>query len=211
MEKNRKKTKDMPSSLPGTSASDLMGKQSVRATFRLSTEAIRILSIVSVHMGIRQKSLLDYLAEDEKTLQRMAEEIPAHDFERKKQIAKTFVLSRKTLRCLDEISGQYSIPRDLLVESLILRLRPLVSGEREKHRKRMELVRETEILLETGEKIREKSQTYLGADDPLSVQVEKIMLACRNMHRQIAAFVEKAEAAQHGQQRKTGEHKEIPV
>jgi len=152
--------------MPGTSASELMGKQSVRATFRLSPEAIRILSIVSAHMGIRQKSLLDYLAEDEKALQIMACEIPVHDFERKKQVAKTFVLSRKTLRTLNEISAKYGLSRDILAEYLVMRLRPLVSGEREKQRRRSELLEKTGTLLTEGERIQEKSAVSLGKDDP---------------------------------------------
>ncbi|MGE0087752.1 MAG: hypothetical protein AB7S75_25350 [Desulfococcaceae bacterium] len=198
MKKNRKKTKDMHMSLPRTSASELMGKQSVRATFRLSTEAISILSKISLHMGILQKTLLDHLAEDEKTLQIMAGEIPQHDPERKKRIPKTFVLSRKTLRVLDEISEEQSRPRDLLVEYLIMRLRPLVSGEREKHGKRTGLVQETGELLESVEKILEKSAASLGKDDPLYIQLEKMVLAFRNAHRQIAVFVKKGETAEKG-------------
>ncbi len=199
MENSRKKTKDRNSSLPGTSASELMGNQSVRATFRLSPEAIRIISTVSAHMGIRQKSLLDHLAEDEKTLRIMAGEIPVHDSQRKTRIPKTFVLSRKTLRVLDEISEEQSRPRDLLVEYLIMRLRPLVSGEREKQGKRTGLVQETGELLESVEKILEKSADALGQDDPLYIQLEKMVLAFRNAYRQIAAFVEKGEAAEERQ------------
>ncbi|MEZ4529201.1 MAG: hypothetical protein R2941_25085 [Desulfobacterales bacterium] len=111
MENDRKKTGDMRRFLPGTSASDLMGKQSVRATFRLSSEAAKMLSIVSAHMRIRQKALLDYLAEDGKTLQIIAGQIPAQDSQRKKKIPKTFVLSRKTLHSLDETAREYHIPR----------------------------------------------------------------------------------------------------
>ena len=46
-------------SLPQPSPDDLRGRQSVRATFRLSAKAIDAMSIVSVHLGIKQKSLFD--------------------------------------------------------------------------------------------------------------------------------------------------------
>ncbi len=45
--------------LPRPSSKDLRGRQSVRATFKLSARAIEALSIVAVHLGIKQKSLFD--------------------------------------------------------------------------------------------------------------------------------------------------------
>jgi len=36
---------------------DLLGKKSVRATFKLRPEAIEMLSILSAQLGIKQKSL----------------------------------------------------------------------------------------------------------------------------------------------------------
>jgi len=47
--------------LPEPTSAELRGRQSVRATFRLSERAIDALSIVSVHLGIKQKSLFDHL------------------------------------------------------------------------------------------------------------------------------------------------------
>ncbi len=198
MKNDKKKTRDRKIWLPGTSASDLMGKQSVRATFRLSSGAIRTVSIVSAQMGIRQKSLFDHLAEDKTALKAIAGKIPLQDPDRKKRISKTFVLSRKTLRSLDEISGECNRSRDLLVEYLIMRLHPLVSGEREKHRKRRVLLEEAAGVLETGENMLEKSGDSLGKEDPLYIWFEKMVSAFRNAHRQIAAFVEKGETAEKG-------------
>jgi citrate lyase gamma subunit len=42
-------------SLPLPSSVDLRGRQSVRATFKLSAKAIDTLSLVAVHLGIKQK------------------------------------------------------------------------------------------------------------------------------------------------------------
>jgi len=98
--------------------------------------AIEALSIVAVHLGIKQKSLFDHLIEDVQTLNAIAKEIEAEEFRSLSRIQKTFVISRRTLVCLDEISRQFRAPRDALVEYSIQRLLPVIHREREKHRRR---------------------------------------------------------------------------
>ena len=44
--------------------SDLRGKQSIRATFKLSEKSIEIISVVASRLGIKQKSLFDHLIDD---------------------------------------------------------------------------------------------------------------------------------------------------
>ena len=51
---------------------DLRGKQSVRATFKLTKKAIDSLGVVALHMGIKQKSLFDHIIEDTSTLKELA-------------------------------------------------------------------------------------------------------------------------------------------
>lgn len=187
--------KEFQISLPGASASELMGKQSVRATFRLSNDAIKIISIVSAHMGIKQKSLFDHLAEDEKTLEMLAQEIRKKEIQQTGRIPKTFVLSRRTLASIEETSKNCNAPRDALVEYSIMRLRPLISKERKKHARRCRLLKETKELLAKGEGILEKSGKSLGTEDPFHTHLEKAVSAFRNAHRQMVSFVEKGEAA----------------
>ena len=43
------------------SSSGLRGRQSVRATFRLSEACIDAISIVATHLGIKQKSIFEWL------------------------------------------------------------------------------------------------------------------------------------------------------
>ena len=50
------------------STEDLRGKQSVRATFKLSPRAISAISVMALHLGIKQKSLFDHLMDDEAAL-----------------------------------------------------------------------------------------------------------------------------------------------
>ncbi len=117
--------------LPEPTSAELRGRQSVRATFRLSERAIDALSIVSVHLGIKQKSLFDHLIEDSDTLRLIAREIEAYKFQQLNRIQKTYVLSRKTLSSLDRAARSQNAPRDALVEYSIQRLLPIILKERE--------------------------------------------------------------------------------
>ena len=40
---------------------ELLGKKSVRATFKLRPAVIELFSILATHLGIKQKSLLEYV------------------------------------------------------------------------------------------------------------------------------------------------------
>ena len=129
------------------SSSDLRGRQSVRATFKLSENAINTMSVVAAHLGIRQKSLFDHLIEDTWSLGLIASGVQPDRFSRLKRIQKTYVISRKTLCCLDDASKDFDASRDALVEYSIQRLLPLIEEERERHGKRKEILDEmTEYL-----------------------------------------------------------------
>jgi hypothetical protein len=179
--------------LPQPAAEDLRGRQSVRATFKLSPRAIEALSIVAVHLGIKQKSLFDHLIEDVQTLNTIAHEIEADQFRSLDRIQKTFVISRRTLVCLDEISKESRTPRDALVEYSIQRLLPVILREREKHRKRKKLRDEINQHVEEGLKLLERSKSLLGEDDPVTARFEAAMIYYGNMRATIAHFVEKGD------------------
>jgi len=179
--------------LPQPDAADLRGRQSVRATFKLSSRAIEALSIVAVHLGIKQKSLFDHLIEDVPTLNAIAKEMEAEEFRSLSRIQKTFVISRRTLVCLDEISRQFRAPRDALVEYSIQRLLPVIHREREKHRRRKKLLAEINQHFQEGLKLVEKSVLVLGEDDPVSSRLAAAMEAYTGARDQIEHFVEKAD------------------
>jgi hypothetical protein len=180
-------------SLPLPSAEDLRGRQSVRATFKLSSKAIDALSVVAVHLGIKQKSLFDQLIEDAKSLSLIAKEIESAEFHALERIQKTFVISRKTLRSLEDISREFNAPRDALVEYSIQRLLPVITREREKHHKRKEILRDINAHFEQGLRILTKTRELLGEDDPVYARLENAMGACINARDNIEQFVEKCE------------------
>ena len=173
------------------SSSDLRGRQSVRATFKLTENAINTMSIVAAHLGIKQKSLFDHLIEDTRSLGLIASGLQPDRFSRLKRIQKTYVISRKTLCCLDDASKDLDASRDALVEYSIQRLLPLIEEERERHRKRREILDEMTEYLEQGEGLLGKSQKLLGEDDPVHERIEAAMRAGRKAHNAIVSFVER--------------------
>ena len=179
--------------LPLPSGQDLRGRQSVRATFKLSARAIEALSIVAVHLGIKQKSLFDHLIEDAQSLKLIAREIESERFGSLRRIQKTFVISRKTLSRLDETSRRFNAPRDALVEYSIQRLMPVITRERERHRKRKEILGEMNEYLENGLEILQKSRMLLGEEDPVSIRLSAALKALVNAQSNAKAFVEKGE------------------
>ncbi|MGD2127512.1 MAG: hypothetical protein PVG99_15650 [Desulfobacteraceae bacterium] len=173
------------------SSSDLRGRQSVRATFRLSEKAIEAVSILSVHLGIKQKSLFDHLLEDRASLDRIAKEIQSGKIEQQSRLQKTYVLSRKTLSCLDRTSKSFDTPRDVLVEYSIRRLLPLITQERDKHQKRKEILEELGEYLRQSKKVLQKSKELLGQDDPVHDKLESAMKALFSAYTHIESFVER--------------------
>ena len=191
MKKNDKQKGENDISLPLTSSSDLRSRQSVRATFKLTEKAIETISIVAFHMGIKQKSLFDHLIEDARSLNSIAREIKHPEFRKQDRIQKTYVISRKTLSCLEKVSKNFGAPRDALVEYSIKRLMPVITEERAKHRERKKILGEITEYLKQGEKILRKSREILGEDDPVCYKFENAMAAICNAHSSIKSFVER--------------------
>jgi len=191
MKRNEKDEPTRTISLPQPSPSELRGRQSVRATFRLSERAIEALSIVSFHLGIKQKSLFDHLLEDMEALNLIAERFKSEEFNQPNRVQKTFVLSRRTLSSLDQVAKSFDTPRDALVEYSIQRLLPVIANEREKHRLRKEVFGDMNQYINQGEKILRKARELLGNEDPVYNRLEAAITVLFNAHNDIRSFVEK--------------------
>jgi hypothetical protein len=189
-----KKSKNSPLeeiTLPLPSSADLRGRQSVRATFKLSARAIDVLSIMARQLGIKQKSLFDHLIEDVKSLNVIANEIEDEVFGALDRVQKTFVVSRRTLLCLEQTSRQFNAPRDALVEYSIQRLLPVIAKERERHSKRKAILNDINAHLAQGLKILQKAQSLLGEDDPVYARFETAMHSLVNSQSHIENYVKK--------------------
>lgn len=171
------------------SAQQLRGKQSVRATFRLSDQMIDLLRVAATHLEVKQKSLIDELVQNRETLDRVAGESPESGQETKKRRQKTFVLSRNSLDLLDNISDKYNLSRDYLVELCISRLIPFVDSEQEKHKQRRQLIKEFDKYLCDGKKLLEKAGIMLGPDDRFRTKFEEIVTYTEQNIEELRRFV----------------------
>lgn len=168
----------------------LRGHQSVRTTFKLSERSINALSILAGQMGIKQKSLFDHLVDDVQALKAIAQQFetfPGAD----QRIAKTYVISRKTLESLEQISSRYNTPRDALVEFSIERILPLIEMEKAKYSRRTKIAEQLAVLVEKSMKLLEEASGDLGADDPVVQEIYAIVRTADASYQRISAFLEK--------------------
>jgi hypothetical protein len=189
--KNKEKQSENEGSASEPATLDLRGRQSVRATFRLSEACIEAISILSAQLGIKQKSVFDHLMEDDRGLNNMARDLENTKFDRHERIQKTFVVSRRSLTFLDMISRRHNAPRDALVEYSVRRLWPIIANERAKHQKRKVLLTEIADHFAEGENLLLKAAKDLGTDDPIVDKLETAMSVYRNALDAIAHFVER--------------------
>ena len=191
MKEDEKKGMTNEASLPRTFTSDLRGRQSVRATFKLSEGCIEAISIVAAHLGIKQKSLFDHLAEDGQSLRSIAREIQDAKLDKQGRIQKTYVISRRSLSSLEHVSRNFNAPRDALIELSVQRLLPIIAKERKKHEKRKEMLKEIENHFKAGSVLLHKLKGSLEAEDPIFQKFESMMAVYESAYQYMAAFVEK--------------------
>lgn len=173
------------------SINELMMKQSVRATFKLPQELIELLGVIAGQLGIKQKSLLDQLAEDHLILNQLAQKAQNSPGKTKRRRQKTFVVSRSTLDAINTIARNQNIPRDRLVEISIKRLVPLIETELDKHNKRKTVLKEMKEYLSYGQKLKQRTQALLATDDLLFQMIEQqLELAEKNID-EAASIIEK--------------------
>jgi len=191
MNKDKEKQWDMELSVSKPSTMDLRGRQSVRATFRLSEACIDAITILSAQLGIKQKSVFDHLLEDAQVLRNVARELEDTQFDRHGRIQKTFVVSRRSLSFLDMISSKHNAPRDALVEYSVRRLLPIIANERKKHEKRKELLGEISNHFNDGETLLSEAEELLGGDDLIVNKLQIAMSVYQNVLDDITNFIER--------------------
>jgi hypothetical protein len=172
---------------------ELRGRQSIRATFKLSSGCIEAISIVARQLGIKQKSLFDHLTEDAQILKGIARAARNVQLGHLDRIQKTFVISRRSLRSIESISKQYNTPRDALVEYSVKRLLPIIELEREKHRRRKMMLDQLQQHLRMTVALGETVENQLGGEDPFSSWMRSLVHFCQNTVHQIQDFVERGE------------------
>ncbi|MGD9188462.1 MAG: hypothetical protein PVI89_09635 [Desulfobacteraceae bacterium] len=177
--------------LLGSTFADLRGRQSVRATFKLTSDCIDAIGIVAAQLGIKQKSLFDHLFQDTDTLSSIARNVKNAQLRAAGRVQKTYVMSRSALLQLEEIARHFNAPRDVLIEFSVQRLLPIIANERKRYRKRKEIFRQIQQHLEQGRRLLKTAYAELGEDDPLTDRLTAAMGVYESANKQIAAVMEK--------------------
>jgi len=186
-----KKRKDQSSSLTFISSSGLRGRQSVRATFKLSSGCIEAISIVAAQLGIKQKSLFDHLTQNSESLNAIAREVQNARMRAENRVQKTYVISRKSLSLLDEISRAFNAPRDALVEFSVRRLLPVIDNEQKKYERRKAAFGGIRRHLGHGRQMVDTMIAELGEDDPVVAKMISVMENYNGAARAIETFLER--------------------
>lgn len=174
-----------------TYTADLKGRQSVRTTFKLPPRSIDALSLLAGQLGIKQKSIFDHLVDDTRALQALAREIEKREAVEENRVAKTYVISRKTLENLEQVCKRYQTPRDALVEFSIERIMPLIQEEKKKHENRKKLQKKLAQLLVDSKALLEESGQLLDRDDPVFEQVYQIARSVKSNSDEINDIIER--------------------
>jgi hypothetical protein len=190
MGKSNKKTIILKMNLPDACSTELRGRQSVRATFKLSSASIDAISVVARHLGIKQKSLFDHLVEDIQSLTSVAKEAGKLKKSRGHRVQKTFVISRRSLCSLDQVSKSFNTPRDALVEISVQRLLPLIANERGQQEKRRKMLVEVQKHFQKDVLLLEKWRKALGDEDPLVDRLAAVVHDRENALRQMNDIIE---------------------
>ena len=159
---------------------DLLGKKSVPATFKMRPEVIEVLSILSTQLGIKQKSLLDFLMEDAKALRAVAREIVPDRLDKDGRIRNTWVVSQKSLATLKAVAKQSSTSRDDLVELMIQRLLPVFEKEHRRQGEREKALAKVREHFNQGKPLVDEIRRMVGKEDSLYQSIKGVMESYAN-------------------------------
>ena len=173
-----------------TELADLLGKKSVRVTFKLHPAAIELLSVLASQLGIKQKSLFDYLMEDEDALRAMAASSPSDTSLKEQRIQKTYVVSQRSLVTLKAVSQRSPASRDDLIERSIHRLLPVFEKERTRQRKRSAALAKIENHFKQGNALLDEIKKMVGEEDVIVQSLVSVISAYAKAYSEIEKRVE---------------------
>jgi hypothetical protein len=185
------KTASTSLKLPKMTSSALKGKQSVRTSFKLSDACIQAINIVSTQLGLKHRSLFDYLVEDTNALKAIAEDIGKIDNKQDEKNQKSYIISRETLKLIDDTCGDLNISRDTLIEHSVRRLLPIIEKEIRNHRRRKDMLEMVNKHYTDGSLVLNKIKDSVGTDDPIYRAFKNSVSSCKQVNTQIRHIVSK--------------------
>lgn len=182
------------SSVLGSTFDDLRGRQSVRATFKLTNDCIEAISIVAAQLGIKQKSLFDHLFQDTDALSTIARKYSNARFHSVNRVQKTYVMSRNSLLSLEDVAKHFNAPRDMLIEISVQGLLPVITSERQRYAKRKAVFSRIKRHLDEGRRLLEEAYSELGEEDPLTDRLTAAMGMYESAFKQMSHFMERGKS-----------------
>ncbi len=179
---------------PRTTLNELRGRQSVRATFKLTNGCINAISIVAAQMGIKQKSLFDHLFQDIDTLSSIAKKFSNARLKAADRVQKTFVMSRSALLSLEDVAEHFNAPRDVLIEISVQRLLPIIAKERQRYAKRKTVFDRITRHLEQGRNLLKDAYAELGEEDLITDRLTATMGLYESAYKQMAGFMQRGKS-----------------
>ena len=183
------KTSQIPAQAAGIN--DLLGKKSVRATFKLQPEAINLIGLLAAQLGIKQKSLFDYLMEDEEALHAIAQSRPSGKPVSTPRIQKTFVVSQRSLSALDAAAQRSPLSRNDLIERSVQRLLPVLEKERIRYEKRAAGLTRIKDHFNKGNTLLRALKDSLGEEDRLYQSMLSVIDAYAKAVAELDELIEK--------------------
>lgn len=177
--------------LPKMTTTGLKGKQSVRTSFKLSPACIHAINIVATQLGIKHRSLFDYLVEDTESLQAVAAGIASEARATAKGVQKSFIVSRESLRTIDDLCRNLKISRDTLIELSVRRLLPIIEKEIENHRRRKALFELVRTHHQDSRKVLDRIKESVGKEDPIYRAYQNTVSTCRQVMTQVSDIISK--------------------
>jgi hypothetical protein len=182
--------------LPKMTTTALRGKQSVRTSFKLSEASIQAINIVTTQLGIKHRSLFNYLVEDTDSLEVIAKEISIENHFENKGIQKSFIVSRETLLSIETICEKLKISRDALIELSIRRLLPIIQKEMESHRKRKDMLELVQNHYRDSRTVLNQIKECVGAEDTIYKVFQNTVSACKQAKDQLNDIISKGKVVE---------------
>lgn len=165
----------------GKKAFAFESRQSVRTTFSLTKETSGKIKSLAKDRGITVKEFFEICFD----LFDLLDDFMSAGMgkgkrweEMKLQVRKTYVISRRTLTRLNEFSEKYKLPRDIVVESLIMAYTLTMEAHRSLAKKALPIIKD--FLSPSGE-TRKKLTEILPENDPIVQRFEYIDIMIWNL------------------------------
>lgn len=172
-------------------------EKSVRATFQMSKEGCESLKWVKRYYGTSMKRIISLAIMNliPKIIDRSVLKKVSESFEKitpSQKVQKTMVLTNTALDKLNNISKQYKIPRDIIINHIVQIIKILAEKESKAQQEKQEAAKKLiDDFWKKAEQVEEKLIQLCGEDDPISCRFGNAVVILMNLSIAIGEELEK--------------------